>query len=94
MGQAADTKRNRVHLRLNAATKAKLERASAYEATTVSNFVLTNAVAAAERVIATHENVILSSQDWELFHNALLNPPEPNAKLKAAARRYRERSGE
>ena len=31
MGQAADSKRDRVHLRLNAATKAKLERASAYE---------------------------------------------------------------
>jgi uncharacterized protein (DUF1778 family) len=78
MGQTADTKRNRVYLRLNAATKAKLERATAYEATTVSNFVLTNAVATVERVIATHENLTLSGQDWDLFHDALLNPPEPN----------------
>ena len=40
MGRTADAKRDRVHLRLNAKTKGKLERAAAYAATSVSNFVL------------------------------------------------------
>jgi len=82
-----------MHLRLDAKTKRKLERAAAYEETTVSDFVLAYAAAAAERVIDSHEKVILSATDWEVFHDALVNPPEPNEKLRKAARRYRERVG-
>jgi uncharacterized protein (DUF1778 family) len=37
------------------------------------------------------EKVKLSAADWAVFCDALLNPPEPNEKLRAAARRYRER---
>jgi len=87
-------KRDRMHLRLDAKTKRKLERAAAYQATSVTDFVLTNAVAAAERVINAHEKITLSAKDWEVFYDALVNPPEPNKKLKEAARRYRERVGE
>jgi uncharacterized protein (DUF1778 family) len=93
MAQTVDVKHDRMHLRLDAKTKRKLERAAAYTETTVTDFVLTNAVAAAERVIDSHEKVVLSPPDWDLFYDALINPPEPNAKLKAAARRYRERFG-
>lgn len=93
MARTAGVKRDRMHLRLDAKTKRKLERAAAYEETTVSDFVLANAVAAAERVIDSHEKVVLSAQDWEVFYDALVNPPEPNEKLRQAARRYRERAG-
>lgn len=93
MVQTAGMKRDRMHLRLDAKTKRKLERAAAYEETTVSDFVLTNAVAAAERVIESHEKVVLSAQDWDVFYDALVNPPEPNERLREAARRYRERVG-
>ncbi len=74
MAAIAKLKKDRVHLRLDAASKRKLERAAAYEETTVSRFVLANAVAAAER-----------------FQDARLDPPEPNAMLREAARRYRAR---
>ena len=94
MPQTADLKRDRMHLRLDAKTKRKLERAAAYEETSVSDFVLTNAVAAAERVIDAHEKVLLSARDWDLFYEALTNPPEPSTALHEAARRYRERVGE
>ena len=94
MARSAELKRDRVHLRLDGKAKRKLERAAAYEETTVSRFVLTNAVAAAERVIETHEKVVLSAADWDAFHDALLDPPAPNAALRDAARRYRERFGE
>jgi uncharacterized protein (DUF1778 family) len=93
MGQAADVKRDRMHLRLDARTKRKLERAAAYEETSVSDFVLANALAAAERVIESREKITLSAKDWDVFHDALIDPPEPNEKLKEAARRYRERVG-
>lgn len=93
MGQSAEVKRDRMHLRLDAKTKRTLERAAAYEETSVSDFVLANAVAAAERVIDSHEKITLSPRDWDVFFEALINPPEPNEKLKEAARRYRERFG-
>jgi uncharacterized protein (DUF1778 family) len=94
MAQPKDAKRERMHLRLDAITKRKLERAAAFEETSVTEFVLANAVAAAERVNDMHEKVTLSAKDWDVFYDALLNPPEPNDRLKTAARRYRERFGE
>jgi uncharacterized protein (DUF1778 family) len=89
----AEVKRDRMHLRLDAKTKRKLERAAAYEETSVSDFVLANAVAAAERVIDSHEKITLPARDWDVFYDALISPPEPNEKLREAARRYRERVG-
>jgi uncharacterized protein (DUF1778 family) len=94
MGRTAEVRRDRMHLRLDTKTKRKLERAASYEETSVADFVLANAVAAAERVIDSHEKVTLSTIDWEAFHRALINPPAPNKTLKEAARRYRERVGE
>jgi uncharacterized protein (DUF1778 family) len=94
MVQSTDVKRDRMHLRLDVRTKRKLELAAAFEQTSVTEFVLTNAVAAADRVIDSHEKITLSAKDWDIFYDALINPPEPNEKLKEAARRYRERVGE
>lgn len=93
MTQADKAKRDRMHLRLDVRTKRTLERAAAYEETSVSDFVLANALVAAERVIDSHENVALSTKDWEVFYDALVDPPEPNERLKQAARSYRERMG-
>jgi uncharacterized protein (DUF1778 family) len=58
-----------------------------------SDFVLGQAMAAAERVINAHEKITLSAADWEIFYNALVDPRAPTKKLKAAVRRYRERVG-
>lgn len=91
MPESAETRHERVHLRLDARSKRKLKRAAAYEETTVSRFVLNNAVAAADRVIQTRERIVLPATDWDAFHDALLNPPTPNAALRRAARRYRKR---
>lgn len=84
----------RVHLRMDGRAKRTLERAAAYEETTVSRFVLTSAIAAAERVIESREKIILPTTDWDTFYDALLNPPEPNEALRVAAHRYRERVSE
>ena len=75
MSETAETKHERVHLRLDARSKRKLERAAAYEETTVSRFVLHSSVAAAERVIEAREQIVLLATDWDAFHDALLNPP-------------------
>lgn len=84
-------KRERMHLRLDASTKRKLERAAAYTQKTTTDFVLARAVEAAERVIQDHErNVVLSEADWEGFFEALVRPPKPTAALRAAVRHHRK----
>ncbi len=93
MARSQLTKRDRMHLRLDQRTKRTLERAAAYEATSVSDFVLATATAAAERVIARHEKVTLPPADWDRFFDALVEPPAPNKTLKAAIRRFRDRLG-
>ena len=47
----------------------------------------------ARRVIAEHESIRLSREEQLAFVQALLNPPEPNQRLKRAAKAYRQRTG-
>ena len=83
------TKRDRMHLRFDAATKRKLERAAAYAQKSVTDFVLSQAVEAADHVIKAHEHQALSTADWETFCKALARPPKPNRALKEGFRWYR-----
>ncbi len=48
--------------------------------------------AVAKRDIREDEVVALSSSDWQVFFEALVDPPRPNETLKTAFRRYREAS--
>ncbi|MSQ71756.1 MAG: DUF1778 domain-containing protein [Betaproteobacteria bacterium] len=87
-------KRDRLHLRLDTASRHKLEQAAQYLNKTTSEFVLTQAVIAAEKVIEVYGHTIaLSEAEWSLFCRAVDNPPKPNSKLKQAVRRYVRRGG-
>ncbi|MFO1432594.1 MAG: DUF1778 domain-containing protein [Candidatus Competibacteraceae bacterium] len=88
MARTLATKTARIHLRLDAAAKQKLERAAAYSRQSVSNFVLSHALQIAEHVIATHEPIVLSDQDRDVFFEAILNPPQPNQALRNALKWY------
>lgn len=83
----------RVNLRIDAESKKMLERAAAYAGSSLSDFVLANALAAAGRTIEEREKIVLSAADWEVFLDALDNPPKPNKRLKDALRRHRELYG-
>ncbi|MCY4094968.1 MAG: DUF1778 domain-containing protein [Gammaproteobacteria bacterium] len=91
MSALAESKKERLHLRIDANSKRKLERAASYAETSTSQFVLRNALDAADRMIESHERIVLGQKDWDDFYDALMNPPEPNDALKRAAARYRER---
>ncbi len=86
-------KRDRMHLRLDAASKRKLERAAAYAEKTVSDFVLSQALEAADQVLEAHQQHVLSTADWEAFCKALDRPPRPNKALKQGFRWYRAQAG-
>lgn len=78
------TKQERMHIRLDALSKQKLEKAASYSHKKLSEFVLSQSLAAADNIISEHEQITLSNADWELFLEALENSPAKNAKLKEA----------
>ena len=91
----ADTTRDaRLAVRVSAAQKSLLQHAAALSGCTLSEFVVTNAQDAARRVIAEHESIRLSREEQQTFVQALLQPPEPNARLKRAAKAYLRRGGQ
>ncbi len=77
---------NRVELRIRPEDKAKILRAVALEHTDLTDFILRNALSAADIVIDHTERVTLSERDSLRVLELLENPPTPNARLMAAAR--------
>jgi uncharacterized protein (DUF1778 family) len=67
------------------AEKARLMRAAAIERTSLKDFVLRNALIAAEAVIEKAERISMDDEQTRFILNLLDNPPKPNAKLLSAA---------
>lgn len=86
MPRAAIETNNRFAMRIPQAVKARLMRAAALEQTDLKDFMLRNALRAADAVIDRAERVVLSERDTRLWLDLLDNPPKPNAKLIAAAK--------
>lgn len=56
---------------------------------TLTEFVISSAQEKAQKIIAKNETFLASKRDKEIFFNAMMHPPKPNAKLKAATKRYK-----
>ena len=91
MANAETIKQERMHIRLDTLSKQKLERAAAYAHKSLSEFVLGQALHAADELIHEHETLTLNEVDWQVFLDALENPPKPNAKLKQAFAEHKKR---
>ncbi len=91
MATAETLKQERMHIRLDALSKQKLERAATYAHKSLSEFVLGEALHAADELIQEHETLVLNESDWGVFLDALENPPKPNARLKRAFAEHRKR---
>jgi uncharacterized protein (DUF1778 family) len=90
-----DTTRDaRLEVRVSVAQKSLLQHAAALSGRTLSEFVVTSAQDAARQVIAEHESIRLSREEHLAFVQALLQPPEPNARLKRAAKAYLRSGGQ
>jgi uncharacterized protein (DUF1778 family) len=73
--------------RLTGRQKALLKRAAALRGRTLTDFVVSAAEEAAERVIRSEYVISLGAEDSAAFAAALLSPPDPNPELRAAAER-------
>lgn len=86
---AVGRKADRLQLRVDSRAKGRLQRAASYRRESVSQFVLRTALEEAETVIRDNERTTLSERDWQVFIDALDNPPAPNEALRAAFQAYR-----
>jgi uncharacterized protein (DUF1778 family) len=84
MPQTAVDDNKRMSLRVRPDQKAMLTRAAALRSTNLTDFVLQSALRESRAVIEEAQRVALSERDTLLVMELLENPPEPNAKLRAA----------
>lgn len=88
MSTSKKIKKDRMQIRIDANSKELIERAAEYSHKSISDFVISYSLEAAERIIKEQEKITLSDADWDIFFNALLNPNKPNKSLKKAYRNY------
>ncbi|MBE0474150.1 DUF1778 domain-containing protein [Rhodoferax sp.] len=80
---------SRLEARISHEQKALFQQAAMLSARSLSEFVVASAQDAANRIIEAHETIRLEREDQIRFVQTLLNPPEPNARLRQAALQYR-----
>lgn len=83
----APKKKERLEFRCTIRQRELIDRAVCLSGRSVTDFVLDAVQEAAMETIKSFETMKVNSQDSAALAKALLNP-RPNAKLRAAARRY------
>ena len=78
----------RLEARVSRETKILWERAAAVQGRKVTEFVVSSAVEAAQKVLRESELSDLTRRDRIASVEALLNPPAPNERLRKAAARH------
>jgi uncharacterized protein (DUF1778 family) len=94
MSDKASTKDKRIDLRLTQEQKELLERAAALKGISVSAYTLFHVLPAAKQDLDSHERLVLSERDRDLFMSVMENPPQLKGKLKSAIAQYKEKYGE
>ncbi len=89
-GRRSPTHYERLEARVTAELKELLLDAAAMRGVTLSDFLINSAHDAAVRTVDQHKLIRLNREASIQFANALLHPPRSNARLRAAARRYRQ----
>ena len=89
MGAAAD-KQDRIGARVPREVYETLCRAAELTGATVNQFLVQAALKEAQEVIEREEVIRLSPRDWNWLLELMDNPPRPNARLKAALKRYQK----
>jgi uncharacterized protein (DUF1778 family) len=91
---AALSRRTRFYVRVAEEQKALIERAAALTGRSISQYIVSSALRAAERVIREHEVIVLSARDAAAMAENLLHPAPANDALRRAFARRRELIGE
>jgi uncharacterized protein (DUF1778 family) len=80
----------RLEARVTPGQKELIERAAQVQGRTVTDFVITTLQEAARKAIEESAVWKLSQDQQKTFVEALMKPPSPNRKLRAAYQRYKK----
>lgn len=80
----------RLEARIPVETYQQMQRAAKLRGMTLTGYLLATAGEDARRVIEETEIMRLAREDQIRFAEALIDPPQPNAKLTRAAKRHAE----
>ncbi len=87
---AAGAKQERIGARVAPDVYETLNRAAELTGATVNQFLVQSALKEAQAVIEREQTIRLSRRDCVRLLDLLDNPPRPNARLKAAMKRYQK----
>src|ERR1700756_4531981 len=87
---ATAVRTERLDARVTPEEKETIETAANLRGTSYSDFVRMALKEAALNTIREHEVLALNQESRRVFIEALLNPPKPNEKALAAAKRFRQ----
>ena len=94
MSEPSQAKDSRIDLRVTQEQKELLERAASLKGVSLSAYTLFYVLPAAKQDVDSHERLVLSNRDRDLFLSIMENPPKLKGKLKSAIKKYREKYGE
>lgn len=84
----------RLEARVDAQIKARWQQAADLQGITLTDFIITSLQESASKIIQQHQTMKLSKKDTIAFVDAVLNPPQPNENLIAAAKEYQKIIGD
>lgn len=84
-------KKARLEARISQEQKEMVVEAARLTGRSLTDFVVSSVVEAAQRTIQAQQILELSERDRRFFVETLLNPPPPSEKLRQSAKRYQER---
>jgi len=87
-------KESRLNIRCDVRARELLNKAATYAHVSISEFVLTHALASAEKVVQENENITLQPQDFQEFLAAIDAQSPPNNALKKAFKRHSEQTAQ
>jgi uncharacterized protein (DUF1778 family) len=83
---ASTARDSRLEFRLASDEKAIIEQAAALSGSNTTDFVRSTMLTAAREAVRMHEVIELRAEGSRIFVEALIDPPEPNERLRALAR--------
>lgn len=87
-----NAKNERLEARITTNQKTLFQKAARLSGRTLTGFVVAAAQEKAMDTVREYEGMTLSARDTAAFVSALLNPPAPEARLRKAVRRYKQRA--
>ena len=83
------SEKDRMHFRLDPKIKARVSRAAAITGQRLSDFAVSTRSEKADQILARHDTILLTSDEYSFFLNALADDGKPSERSRAAAKRYR-----